>query len=116
MSKHFQVRAHARGNEANTTDADYCDAIGAAILKARIEEYWRKKGFEIEARLVRKDFIPGMRSARFDVVSNMRNGYPLMLAESLRFAGDDLRRAKPRNGCRPIGARKWGGKLPTVRA
>jgi hypothetical protein len=55
---------------------DFCDTDGARRLKARIEEYWSERGFDVNINLVEAGFVPAMRSARTDVRSNMINGLP----------------------------------------
>lgn len=57
-------------------DHDFCNAEGARRLKAKIEEFWREKGFDVEVKLVEAGFVAAMRSARTDVRSDMVNGYP----------------------------------------
>ena len=55
---------------------EFCDTDGARRLKARIEEYWSERGFDVNINLVEAGFVPAMRSARTDVRSNMINGLP----------------------------------------
>jgi hypothetical protein len=55
---------------------DFCDNDGAHKLKAKIEEYWTNRGFDVSIDLVDAGFVPAMRSARCDVRSNMKNGMP----------------------------------------
>lgn len=57
-------------------DHDFCNVDGARRLKAKIEEYWREKGYEVEVKLVEAPFVAAMRSARTDVRSDMVNGLP----------------------------------------
>lgn len=57
-------------------NGDFCDQDGARKLKAKIEEYWASRGFEVHINLVDAGFVPAMRSARTDVRSNMVNGMP----------------------------------------
>ncbi len=58
------------------SQADYTDAAGAATLKARIEAYWRERGFEVQVMLVDAPFAAALRAARVDVRSEMINGMP----------------------------------------
>lgn len=68
-------------------DADYCTRGGAEQLKARIEAYWRERGYDVRIRLEHNGFVPAMRSARTDVRSNMRNGLPVdLLVDEARKA------------------------------
>ncbi|MBI1339651.1 phosphoglycolate phosphatase [bacterium] len=55
---------------------DFCTEDGARRLKARIEEYWAERGFNVSINLVEAGFVAAMRSARTDVRSNMVNGMP----------------------------------------
>lgn len=57
-------------------NGDFCDNDGAQKLKAKIEEYWTTRGFDVSIDLVDAGFVPAMRSARTDVRSNMKNGMP----------------------------------------
>lgn len=61
---------------------DFCTAEGARRLKARIEEYWSERGFNVTINLVEAGFVAAMRSARTDVRSNMVNGMPRLRAGS----------------------------------
>jgi hypothetical protein len=57
-------------------NGDFCDQEGARKLKAKIEEYWSSRGFDVSINLVEAGFVPAMRSARTDLRSNMVNGMP----------------------------------------
>ncbi len=57
-------------------NSDFCNQDGAQRLKAKIEEYWSTRGFDVNINLVDAGFVPAMRSARTDVRSNMVNGMP----------------------------------------
>jgi hypothetical protein len=61
-------------------EPDFCGRLGAAALKAKIEAYWRERGYAVEVSTHNTGFHPTMRSARTDVRSNMRNGYPILRA------------------------------------
>lgn len=56
--------------------ADHCDDEGARRLAARIQDYWRRRGFDVEVKMHEEGFVSTMRSARTDVRSNMVNGMP----------------------------------------
>lgn len=56
--------------------SDHCTDNGAARLAAKIEDYWRKKGFDVRVDLRPEGFVSTMRSARTDVRSDMVNGMP----------------------------------------
>ncbi len=55
---------------------DYCTDEGARRIKAKIEEYWRDRGYDVDVNLVGASFVAAMRSARTDVRSDMVNGLP----------------------------------------
>jgi len=57
-------------------ETDFCNVDGARRLKARIEEFWRERGFQVDVKLVEAPFVAAMRSARTDVRSDMVNGFP----------------------------------------
>jgi hypothetical protein len=57
-------------------EADFCTPDGARRLKAKIEEYWKERGYNVDVKLVEAGFVPAMRSARTDVRSDMVNGMP----------------------------------------
>ncbi|MEZ5896521.1 MAG: hypothetical protein R3C40_07485 [Parvularculaceae bacterium] len=60
--------------------SDMCDDSGAARLAAKIEEFWRKRGFDVRVDLRPEGFVSTMRSARTDVRSDMVNGMPRRVA------------------------------------
>jgi hypothetical protein len=62
--------------------SDLCTDSGAQRLAARIEDFWRKKGFEVQVDLRPEGFVSTMRSARTDVRSDMVNGMPRRIAIS----------------------------------
>lgn len=57
--------------QGNFTDRD-----GANELKTRIEAYWRSRGYEVQVNLVEAPFSPAIRSARYDIRSELVNGLP----------------------------------------
>lgn len=56
--------------------SDHCTDDGAARLAARIKEFWRKRGYEIDVDMRPEGFVSTMRSARTDLRSDMVNGMP----------------------------------------
>lgn len=62
---------------------ELCNGEGARKLKARIEAYWSERGYAVNVRLVKGEFVMAMRSSRFDVRSDMINGMPVQRAESV---------------------------------
>lgn len=62
--------------------SDLCTDSGAQRLAARIEDFWRKKGFDVQVDLRPEGFVSTMRSARTDVRSDMVNGMPRRIAIS----------------------------------
>lgn len=57
-------------------EPDFCHRVGANALKLAIEEYWRKRGHEVQIMLIEAQFNPAIRSARVDVRSDMVSGWP----------------------------------------
>ena len=55
---------------------DLCDRDGAGRLAAKIQDFWRKRGFDVVVETKDEGFVSTMRSARTDVRSNMINGMP----------------------------------------
>jgi len=56
--------------------ADHCDRDGANRLATKIQDFWRKKGFDVVVEMREEGFVSTMRSSRTDVRSNMINGMP----------------------------------------
>lgn len=71
-------------------EANYCDKSGAAILKTMIEEYWRARGHEVTIWLDDNGFHAALRTARFDVRSDMINGLPRPACVAPAKAVDEL--------------------------
>ncbi|MEO0399259.1 MAG: phosphoglycolate phosphatase [Pseudomonadota bacterium] len=55
---------------------DHCDETGADRLAKKIEDFWRKRGFDVSIEKHAEGFVSTMRSARTDVRSDMVNGMP----------------------------------------
>ncbi len=58
------------------TPGNFTDRAGAAELKARIEAYWAERGFDVQVMLIEQPFVAALRTARFDVRSEMIDGLP----------------------------------------
>lgn len=56
--------------------ADLCNKDGANRLAQKIQDFWRKKGFDVVVEMKDEGFVSTMRSARTDVRSDMINGMP----------------------------------------
>ena len=56
--------------------SDLCTNDGAARLAAKIKDFWRKKGFDVDVETHDEGFVSTMRSARTDLRSDMVNGMP----------------------------------------
>ncbi|WDI30032.1 hypothetical protein PUV54_08680 [Hyphococcus flavus] len=56
--------------------SDLCDRDGAGRLAAKIQDFWRKRGFDVVVETKEEGFVSTMRSARTDIRSNMVNGMP----------------------------------------
>lgn len=69
-------------DRALASQVDYTDQAGANELKARIEAYWRDRGYEVQVMLVDAPFAAALRAARVDVRSEMVNGLPRRRAEA----------------------------------
>lgn len=63
-------------DRAPANQPDYTDRAGANALKARIEAYWRERGYEVQVTLVDAPFVAALRAARVDVRSELLNGLP----------------------------------------
>lgn len=63
---------------------DMCDRDGASRLAARIEDFWRKRGFDVAVEMREERFVATMRSARTDLRSDMINGMPTRAAADPR--------------------------------
>ncbi len=67
---------HVRPITEDDGRGDLCGFTGARRLKNRIEAYWRERGASVTVQLVEVGFVQAMRTARFDVRSDMLNGWP----------------------------------------
>jgi len=65
-------------------------------LKQKIEAYWRERGRDVMLSLHNVGFHPAIRAARYDVRSDMVNGFPRVSGlapvrpASIPFDRDDL--------------------------
>ncbi|MEM8935766.1 MAG: phosphoglycolate phosphatase [Pseudomonadota bacterium] len=57
--------------------SDLCTRDGANHLASRIQDFWRKRGFDVIVEMRECGFVPTMRSGRTDVRSDMINGMPV---------------------------------------
>ena len=64
--------------------SDLCNRDGAKRLAMKIQDFWRKRGFDVSIEVKDEGFVSTMRSARTDVRSNMINGMPT------KYAGADV--------------------------
>lgn len=55
---------------------EFTDRQGAELLKARIESYWRERGYDVQITLVQAAFTAALRASRYDLRSEMTNGLP----------------------------------------
>lgn len=55
---------------------DLCDQDGASRLATKIQDFWRKRGFDVVVEMHEEGFVSTMRSSRTDVRSDMINGMP----------------------------------------
>jgi len=49
---------------------------GAAEIARQIEQYWAARGYRVRCQIEERKFNEAMRSCRWDVRSDMRNGLP----------------------------------------
>lgn len=56
---------------------DLCDQDGASRLATKIQDFWRKRGFDVIVEMHEEGFVSTMRSSRTDVRSDMINGMPI---------------------------------------
>lgn len=61
---------------------DRWDESGALRLAEKIEAYWRERGATVRVTLMQGGFTPQLRSTRFDLRSDMLNGWPREWIES----------------------------------
>jgi hypothetical protein len=55
---------------------EFCNFEGALHIKGTIEDFWRSAGHKVDIKLVDAGFHASIRSSRYDVRSDMLNGYP----------------------------------------
>lgn len=68
---HFRINPDAESDPDSTFTKD-----GADRLAAMISEYWAKRGKSVQLRVSQSGFHPAIRSARYDIRSDMVNGMP----------------------------------------
>ncbi|MFQ5562813.1 MAG: hypothetical protein ACE5FO_04505 [Parvularculaceae bacterium] len=56
--------------------SDFCSREGASQLAVKIQDFWRKRGFDVSVEMRSEGFVATMRSARTDLRSDMVNGMP----------------------------------------
>lgn len=63
--------------DSRRVDAEeYCHRNGAIALKEKIEAYWAARGYAVEITIRDAGFHPAVRAARYDLRSNLKDGYP----------------------------------------
>lgn len=62
---------------------EFCTNDGASRLATKIQDYWKKQGFDVTVETQKEGFVSTMRSARTDVRSDMVNGMPRRSAEAV---------------------------------
>jgi|GEM_PF-3460994 len=68
---------HMEGEAMN-----YFDERGARELLKRIKAHWAAKGYEVDGYIVDCGFHEKVRTARYEVRTNLINGMPPQLARS----------------------------------
>lgn len=56
--------------------SDLCTRDGASRLATQIQDFWRKRGFDVSVETREEGFVATMRSSRTDLRSDMVNGMP----------------------------------------
>jgi hypothetical protein len=56
--------------------SDLCTRDGATRLATQIQDFWRKRGFDVSVETRDEGFVATMRSSRTDLRSDMVNGMP----------------------------------------
>lgn len=59
---------------------NYVDKNGANEIARRIKEYWEARGYTVDIDLRPVEFTTELRSSRYDVRSNLVNGWPVRKA------------------------------------
>lgn len=59
-----------------------CNRDGAEKLRQLIEDYWVRRGFMVQCYLSEAPFHAAIRSHRYDVRSDMLNGFPVRRVDS----------------------------------
>ncbi len=54
----------------------YFTREGVAKLKQMIDAYWNERGFDPECEIVQTHFNKQLRTVRYDLRSNLKNGIP----------------------------------------
>lgn len=65
---------------------NFVDKNGANELARRITEYWASRGYQVHIDLKPVEFTTELRSSRYDVRSNLVNGWPTRKGSSERLA------------------------------
>ncbi len=55
---------------------NYFAKDGARALQQRIKDYWQERGYDIQVDVVPSEYDAKVRSVRYDVRSQLRNGMP----------------------------------------
>lgn len=56
--------------------ADYSSEEGAAALKRRLEAFWSERGYNVQVFIRSAGFHASIRARRFEIQSDMVNGFP----------------------------------------
>jgi len=67
------IEAPMRGSRE---PAECCDKEGAARIARIIVDKWARLGYAVNVKLIQQEYIPTVRSTRWDIRSDMINGYP----------------------------------------
>lgn len=61
---------------------NYTDRDGAHVLANRIAAFWRERGYEVDVECKPAGFDAKTRATRYDVRSDLRNGFPRRICAS----------------------------------
>ena len=73
----FGAKRRPRNTEYSPLpEEDTCDKDGASRIKAKIESFWKERGYVVQVYPVDGPFTAALRTTRVDLRSDLRNGLP----------------------------------------
>lgn len=61
-------------------EGDASTRDGAHRLKKKIEDYWGARGYAVQVAVIPHEFVQAMRSRRYEIKSDLVNGWPRPIA------------------------------------